>query len=81
MTDPVTNVLISLLTYDSTYKLESIFWVSMSYMFMFSCVIACLVLLYIIYELALVIVVSYIYVHMHSSIQKTLLNIIDDESF
>jgi hypothetical protein len=53
----------------------------MSYMFMFSCVIACLVLLYIIYELALVIVVSYIYVHMHSSIQKTLLNIIDDESF
>lgn len=79
MTDAVTNVLISLLTYDSKYKSESIFWVSMSYMF--SCVIACLILLYIIYELALVIVVSYIYVHMHSSIQKTLLNIIDDESF
>jgi hypothetical protein len=53
----------------------------MSYMFMFSCVIACLILLYIIYELALVIVVSYIYVHMHSNIQKILLNIIEDESF
>jgi hypothetical protein len=33
-------------------------------------VVACLILLYIIYELALVIVVSYIYVHMHSNIQK-----------
>jgi hypothetical protein len=50
----------------------------MSYMFMFSCVIACLILLYIIYELALVVAVSYIHVHMHSNIQKKLLNIIDD---
>jgi hypothetical protein len=33
----------------------------------------------VIYELALAIVVSYIY--MHSNIQKHLLNIIDDESF